>query len=73
MDYPSDACPNKDNFKFWAKNDKCRLLPLTEPIHLNENIPYYMRGRVGDQSDTRPYKDNFKYLYVATFNKTDSC
>ena len=32
-----------------------------------------MRGRVGDQSDTRPYKDNFKYLYVATFNKTDSC
>ena len=32
-----------------------------------------MQGRVGDQSDTRPYKDNFKYLYVATFNKTDSC
>ena len=29
-----------------------------------------MWGRVGDQSDTRPYKDNFKYLYVTTFNKT---
>ena len=26
---PSDATPNKDNFKFWAKNDKCRQLPLT--------------------------------------------
>ena len=26
---PSDARPNKDNFKFWAKNDKCRQLPLT--------------------------------------------
>ena len=25
----SDACPNKDNLNFWAKNDKCRQLPLT--------------------------------------------
>ena len=32
-----------------------------------------MRRRVGDQSDTRPYKDNFKYVSVATFDKTDSC
>ena len=32
-----------------------------------------MRERMGDQSDTRPYKDNVKYLYVNTFNKTDSC
>ena len=33
----------------------------------------YTLLHVGDQSDTSPYKDNFKYLYVATFNKTDSC
>ena len=30
-----------------------------------------MRGRVGDQSDTRPYKDNLKSLNY-TINQTDS-
>ena len=34
------------------KNNKRHQLLLTQPIHLNYNIPYYMQGHVGDQSDT---------------------
>ena len=60
---PSDARPNKDNFKFWVPST---TINLTDSFKLKYTLLH--AGTCGRSEWYPPLWDNFKYFYVTTFN-----